>query len=359
MTILVTGGAGFIGANFILDWFAKSEEPIVNVDALTYAGNLFSLTEIGNDSRYFFEKVDICDEIKVCRILDKYQPRAIVHFAAESHVDRSIRGPHAFLRTNVQGTFALLQATLGYWRLLSAREKSAFRYVQVSTDEVYGSLDASETPFTEETRFAPNSPYAASKASADHFARSYYHTYGLPSIVTHCSNNYGRFQFPEKLIPLVILNSLSGRSLPIYGDGLNIRDWIHVEDHCTALRIVLDRGVAGENYNIGGRSEVSNIDLVRNICAILDRLRPWSRGAYENLIDFVEDRPGHDRRYAVDNSKIERELGWNPTRTLERGLLQTVNWYLSNQSWIESVKSEEYRTWMTLNYNQSVPGGIV
>jgi dTDP-glucose 4,6-dehydratase len=350
MTILVTGGAGFIGVNFILDWLADLGELVINVDALTYAGNLSSLASIANDRNYRFEHTDICNEDAVRDILKRHQPRAIIHFAAESHVDRSIHGPRAFLRTNVQGTFSLLQVTYDYWRLLPSRVKQAFRFVQVSTDEVYGSLGVEDLPFTETTPFAPNSPYSASKAGADHFARAWNHTFDFPCIVTHCSNNYGPFQFPEKLVPLVISNALAGEVLPIYGDGLNVRDWIHVRDHCAALRRILQTGTPGESYNIGGRSELTNIDLVRKICSILDRLRPRDNGRYDELISYVQDRAGHDRRYAIDNTKIEREIGWQPSETIETGLEKTVAWYLSNTKWVENTKTGAYREWINHNY---------
>jgi dTDP-glucose 4,6-dehydratase len=350
VTILVTGGAGFIGANFVLDWVAAVGEPVVNLDALTYAGNLQSLQPLERDSRHLFVKGDICDAGLVESLLATHRPRAIVHFAAESHVDRSIHGPGAFVHTNVQGTFTLLEAARSYWAGLEAGAKAAFRFLHVSTDEVYGTLKPGDPPFTEEHPYEPNSPYAASKAASDHLVRAWHHTYGLPVVTTNCSNNYGPLQFPEKLIPLMIVNALSGRPLPVYGDGLQVRDWLYVADHCAAIREVLARGRLGETYNIGGWNEQANIEIVKTICALLDQMRPGPAGSYTRLITHVADRPGHDRRYAIDARKLERELGWRPAETFETGIRKTCRWYLDNPGWIANVQSGGYRDWLATNY---------
>ncbi|MGA0610300.1 dTDP-glucose 4,6-dehydratase [Caldimonas sp. KR1-144] len=348
--ILVTGGAGFIGSNFVLDWLAHVGEPVVNLDALTYAGNLRNLEPLRHDTRHTFVRGDICDRMLIDRLLADHRPRAIVHLAAESHVDRSIQGPSAFIRTNIEGTFALLEAARAYWSRLPEHEQRLFRFHHVSTDEVYGSLDPDASPFTERHAYEPNSPYAASKAASDHLVRAWYHTYGLPVVTTNCSNNYGPLHFPEKLIPLMIVRALAGKPLPVYGDGLQVRDWLYVKDHCSAIREVLARGSAGETYNIGGRNEQTNIDIVRHICALLDELRPDPSGPYARLITHVADRPGHDRRYAIDAGKIERELGWRPTETFETGLRKTVQWYLANAEWVADVQSGAYRDWLAANY---------
>jgi len=335
--LLVTGGAGFIGANFVLSTIAATGEPIVTLDKLTYAGNLRNLDSLRGDARHTFVQGDICDRALLCQLLARHRPRAIVHFAAESHVDRSIAGPAPFVRTNVTGTFSLLEEARAHWSALPSAERDAFRFHHISTDEVYGSLGPAAPAFTEETPYAPNSPYAASKAAADHLVRAYHHTYGLPTITTNCSNNYGPYQFPEKLIPLTIAHAIAGQRLPVYGDGQNVRDWLYVLDHCAALREVLAHGRVGETYNIGGGWEKKNIDTVRTICALLDDLKPRPGGKHEDLIEFVSDRPGHDRRYAVDASKIARELGWRPQESFESGLAKTVRWYLDNQGWAEAV----------------------
>ncbi|MDH3372280.1 MAG: dTDP-glucose 4,6-dehydratase [Gammaproteobacteria bacterium] len=351
MTILVTGGAGFIGTNFVLDWLKAGDEPVVNLDKLTYAGNLRNLQSIANDTRHSFVQGDIAEPDTVPSVLSEHCPRAIVHFAAETHVDRSIHGPQNFIQTNVVGTFRLLEAALHYWRSLEDAQKNDFRVLNVSTDEVFGSLSPDDAPATEENRYAPNSPYSASKAAADHLVRSYFHTYGLPVITTLCSNNYGPYQFPEKLIPLMTVNGSRGQALPIYGDGKNIRDWLYVADHCTALRSVLDRGRPGEVYNIAGNCEMTNVDVVTQICSQLDDLS--SGNAVEprrDLIEFVSDRPGHDRRYALATAKIERELGWQPQETFATGIRKTVKWYLDNQAWLDEVTSGQYRQWLDLNY---------
>ncbi|HEY9099683.1 MAG TPA: dTDP-glucose 4,6-dehydratase [Thiobacillus sp.] len=350
--ILVTGGAGFIGSNFILDWLNDSDEAVVNLDLLTYAGNPESLAVLKNDPRYHFVHGDIGDRALVDQLLEKYQPRAIVNFAAESHVDRSIHGPEAFMQTNVMGTFHLLEATREHWTRLPKAEQSTFRFLHVSTDEVYGSLDPDDAPFTEATPFAPNSPYSASKASSDHLVRAYHHTYGLPVLTTNCSNNYGPYQFPEKLIPLMILNALRGHSLPIYGDGMNVRDWLYVADHCAAIRTVLANGRSGEIYNIGGWNEMPNIEIVSIVCGLLDEMHPDPEGSHARLITYVKDRPGHDRRYAIDARKIHDELGWKPVETFETGIRKTVRWYLENQQWVEHVVSGEYRQWIDANYSK-------
>lgn len=349
--ILVTGGAGFIGSNFVLDWLKENNEPVVNLDALTYAGNLENLQSLADDPRHIFMKGNICDKELVTSLLTKYKPRAIVHFAAESHVDRSIFGPDLFFETNVMGTLNLLECAKAYYdQLLSEKERLAFRFLHVSTDEVYGSLTFDEPAFTEETPYRPNSPYSASKASSDHAVRAWFHTYGFPVLTTNCSNNYGPYQFPEKLIPLVISNALARKPLPIYGDGLNIRDWLYVGDHCSAIRCVLEKGKIGETYNIGGHNERNNITIVRTICAILDEMRPHPDGSYANLITYVKDRPGHDRRYAIDSTKLQTELGWKPKECFETGIRKTVQWYLDHQNWVKNVQSGAYREWTVKQY---------
>ena len=350
--ILVTGGAGFIGSNFILDWLARSGEPVLNLDKLTYAGNPANLAAVQEDLRYRFVRGDICDRPLLSRLFAEHRPRAVLHFAAESHVDRSLHGAEDFIRTNVLGTFSLLEEARAYWRSLPARESGQFRFLHVSTDEVYGSLGPEEPAFTEATAYAPNSPYAASKAASDHLVRACHHSYGLPTLTTNCSNNYGPFQFPEKLVPLVIMNATSGKPLPVYGDGQNVRDWLHVEDHCSALATVLERGRPGEVYNIGGRSEQRNIDVVRAICTLLDELRPRTGGPHAGLIAFVKDRPGHDRRYAIDCGKIERELGWHPNESFASGLRRTVQWYLDHPDWVRDVQTGEYRNWIAVQYGE-------
>ncbi|MBB3291955.1 dTDP-glucose 4,6-dehydratase [Mitsuaria sp. BK045] len=350
MTILVTGGAGFIGSNFVLDWFKTSDEPVVNLDALTYAGNLENLASLKDDARHVFVKGDICDRALVDQLLATHRPRAIVHFAAESHVDRSIHGPGAFMRTNVEGTFTLLEAARGYWSALEGEAKAAFRFHHVSTDEVYGSLKAEDPPFAETNPYEPNSPYSASKAASDHLVRAWHHTYGLPVVTTNCSNNYGPYHFPEKLIPLMIVNALAGKPLPVYGDGQQIRDWLYVTDHCSGIRAVLAGGTLGETYNIGGWNEKANIDIVKTVCALLDELRPDPAGPYARLITYVKDRPGHDRRYAIDARKIERDLGWRPAETFETGIRKTVQWYLANEDWASRVLSGAYREWVSKQY---------
>jgi dTDP-glucose 4,6-dehydratase len=351
--ILVTGGAGFIGSNFVLQWLTSEAIPVVNLDKLTYAGNLENLEGASADQRYSFERGDICDREFVQKVLLRCRPRAVVHFAAESHVDRSIHGPDDFIRTNVNGTFSLLEEVRGYWNGLGAEDKAGFRFLHVSTDEVYGSLRAEDPPFSEATPYSPNSPYSATKAGSDHLVRAYHHTYGLPTLTTNCSNNYGPYQFPEKLIPLVILNAMNGKPLPVYGDGQNVRDWLFVADHCEAVRTVLARGVTGETYNIGGGNEKPNIEIVRTVCAILDELRPGDAVVpHHQLISFVKDRPGHDRRYAIDAHKIERELGWRPRETFETGIRKTIEWYLSNENWVRGVTSGSYRQWMAAQYSQ-------
>ncbi|MEM5369007.1 dTDP-glucose 4,6-dehydratase [Paraburkholderia azotifigens] len=341
--ILVTGGAGFIGANFVIDWFNTVDETVVNVDKLTYAGNLGTLESLRGDGSHIFVREDICDGQAMDFLLAQYQPRAILHFAAESHVDRSIRGPDEFMQTNVIGTFTLLEAARRYWQGLPEAEREAFRFLHISTDEVFGSLSMQAPPFTEKHPYAPNSPYSASKASSDHLVRAWHHTYGLPTLTTHCSNNYGPYQFPEKLIPLTITRALGGKPLPVYGDGLNVRDWLYVGDHCKAIRAVLARGRPGETYNIGGCNEVTNISVVHALCRLLDERRPSASGSYCNQIAAVADRPGHDRRYAIDASKLERELGWRPEETFETGLRKTVDWYLGHPRWVSEVSSGEYR----------------
>jgi dTDP-glucose 4,6-dehydratase len=348
--ILVTGGAGFIGANFVLDWIDATGEAVLNLDALTYAGNLESLASLNGNPMHVFVHGDITDRPLLERLLAEHRPRAIVHFAAESHVDRSIHGPAAFMRTNVEGTFALLEAARAYWGGLAASDKAGFRFHHVSTDEVYGSLAPGDAPFTEQHAYEPNSPYSASKAASDHLVRAWHHTYGLPVLTTNCSNNYGPYHFPEKLIPLMIVNALGGKPLPVYGDGQQVRDWLYVKDHCAAIREVLARGTVGETYNIGGWNEKPNIEIVRTICALLDEMRPDSAGSYARLISHVTDRPGHDRRYAIDARKLERELGWRPAETFETGIRKTVRWYLDHADWVARVQSGAYRDWVATNY---------
>ncbi|MEO7497837.1 MAG: dTDP-glucose 4,6-dehydratase [Massilia sp.] len=349
--ILVTGGAGFIGSNFVLDWLAQSDEPVINLDKLTYAGNLNNLTTLKDDPRHIFVRADICDQRAVSELLALHRPRAIVHFAAESHVDRSIHGPGEFINTNINGTFSLLEAARAYWSALADDAKAAFRFLHVSTDEVYGTLGPNDAPFTETTACAPNSPYSASKAASDHLVRSYHHTYGMPVLTTNCSNNYGPYHFPEKLIPLIIANALAGKPLPIYGDGMQVRDWLFVSDHCTAIRRVLAAGTPGEVYNVGGWNEMANIEVVHTLCDILDQQAPKDT-SYRAQITYVQDRPGHDRRYAIDASKLERELGWKPAETFETGIRKTVSWYLANQAWVADVQSGAYLNWVEKNYAQ-------
>ena len=350
MTILVTGGAGFVGSNFVLDWLAQSDEPVVNLDALTYAGNPANLAALQDDERHVFVHGDIGHRALVDRLLTEHQPRAIVHFAAESQVDRSIHGPAAFMKTNVDGTFTLLEAARAHWQQLDAAGQAAFRFHHVSTDEVYGSLGPGEPAFTETHPYAPNSPYSASKAASDHLVRAWHHTYGLPALTTNCSNNYGPFHFPDRLIPLVIVNALAGKPLPVYGDGRQVRDWLYVADHCSAIRAVLARGRVGEVYNVGGFNEKPNIEIVHTICRLLDELRPDAAGPYERLITHVADRPGHDRRYAIDARKLERELGWRPAETFETGIRKTVRWVLGHADWVAQVQSGAYRDWVATNY---------
>jgi len=351
MTILVTGGAGFIGANFVHDWLAATPEPVVNLDKLTYAGNMGNLKALQGNNSHVFVHGDIGDHDLALNLLKQHTPRAIINFAAESHVDRSIHSPDDFIQTNIVGVFRLLDATRGYWNELNAADKAAFRFLHVSTDEVYGSLEPNDPAFSEEKKYEPNSPYSASKAASDHLVRAYHHTYGLPVLTTNCSNNYGPYQFPEKLIPLVIHNALKGKPLPIYGDGRNVRDWLYVGDHCSAVAAVLARGRVGETYNIGGDNEKANIDVVHTLCDILDQERPKSGGgSYRDQITFVTDRPGHDRRYAIDASKITTELGWRAAETFETGVRRTVRWYLDNQAWVENVTSGAYRDWIASQY---------
>ena len=349
--IFVTGGAGFIGSNFVLDWLAQTGEPVLNLDKLTYAGNRENFASLGGDNRHVFVQGDIGDSALVDRLLTEHKPRAIVNFAAESHVDRSIHGPEDFIQTNIMGTFRLLESTRAYWGALQPNEKSAFKFLHVSTDEVYGSLAKTDPAFTETHRYEPNSPYSASKAASDHLVRAYHHTYGMPVLTTNCSNNYGPYHFPEKLIPLMIVNALAGKNLPVYGDGMQIRDWLYVKDHCSAIRRVLEAGRVGEVYNVGGWNEKPNIEIVNTICALLDELRPKAGGtSYRSQITYVTDRPGHDRRYAIDAGKIERELGWKPAETFDTGIRKTVQWYLDNQSWVSNVQSGAYREWVQTNY---------
>jgi dTDP-glucose 4,6-dehydratase len=349
--ILVTGGAGFIGGNFVLDWLAQSDEAIINLDALTYAGNRENLASLEANAKHIFVHGDIGDSTLVSDLLTRYQPRAIINFAAESHVDRSIHGPEDFIQTNIVGTFKLLEATRAYWGNLQGEAKQNFRFLHVSTDEVYGSLAKDESAFTETHQYEPNSPYSASKAASDHLVRAYHHTYGMPVLTTNCSNNYGPYHFPEKLIPLMIVNALAGKPLPVYGDGQQIRDWLYVKDHCSAIRRVLAAGKVGEVYNVGGWNEKPNLDIVHTVCALLDELRGRADArSYAEQITYVTDRPGHDRRYAIDASKIERELGWKPAETFETGIRKTVLWYLENQAWVANVQSGNYREWVAKNY---------
>ena len=362
--ILVTGSAGFIGANFVLDWCAQQDEPVISLDKLTYAGNLENLSSLKNNPKHIFVQGDIGDAELVGKLLAQHRPRAVVNFAAESHVDRSIHGPEDFIQTNIVGTFHLLEAVRAYWSAMADSEKAGFRFLHVSTDEVYGSLAKDEPAFTETHRYEPNSPYSASKAASDHLVRAYHHTYGLPVLTTNCSNNYGPYHFPEKLIPLMIVNALAGKNLPVYGDGQQIRDWLYVKDHCSAIRCVLEKGRLGEVYNVGGWNEKANLDIVHIVCDILDELRPLnnpqssilnpqsSLPTYRSLITFVTDRPGHDRRYAIDARKIERELGWKPAETFETGIRKTVQWYLDNQGWVNNVLSGNYRQWVEKNYSE-------
>ncbi|MBS0426078.1 MAG: dTDP-glucose 4,6-dehydratase [Proteobacteria bacterium] len=349
--ILVTGGAGFIGANFVLDWLAGSTEAVVNLDKLTYAGNLQTLASASDNPRHVFVQGDIGDTSLVARLLAEHRPRAVVNFAAESHVDRSIHGPEDFVQTNVLGTFRLLEAVRGHWAGLPEVEKTAFRFLHVSTDEVYGTLSATDRAFTETNRYEPNSPYSASKAASDHLVRAWHHTYGLPVLTTNCSNNYGPYHFPEKLIPLMIVNALAGKSLPVYGDGMQVRDWLYVKDHCSAIRRVLEAGKLGETYNVGGWNEKPNIEIVHTVCALLDELKPRDDGkSYAQQISYVTDRPGHDRRYAINARKLERELGWKPAETFESGIRKTVEWYLANAEWVRNVQSGAYRDWVNKQY---------
>lgn len=349
--ILVTGGAGFIGANFVLDWIAQSGEGVVNLDKLTYAGNLETLASLKDNAGHVFVQGDIGDSALVDKLLAEYKPRAVVNFAAESHVDRSIHGPEDFVQTNVLGTFRLLESVRGYWNAVPADQKEGFRFLHVSTDEVYGSLSATDPAFTEENKYEPNSPYSASKAASDHLVRAWHHTYGLPVVTTNCSNNYGPFHFPEKLIPLMIVNALAGKSLPVYGDGMQVRDWLYVKDHCSAIRRVLEAGRLGETYNVGGWNEKPNIEIVNTVCALLDDLLPRADGkSHREQITYVTDRPGHDRRYAIDARKIERELGWKPAETFDTGIRKTVEWYLANGEWVRNVQSGAYREWVQKHY---------
>jgi len=349
--IFITGGAGFIGANFVLDWLAQTSEPVINLDKLTYAGNLETLASLQGDARHIFVQGDIGDSGLVTRLLIEHQPRAVINFAAESHVDRSIHGPGDFIQTNIVGTFHLLDAVRGYWGGLQGEAKEAFRFLHVSTDEVYGSLGADDAAFTETHRYEPNSPYSASKAASDHLVRAWHHTYGLPVITTNCSNNYGPYHFPEKLIPLMIVNALAGKPLPVYGDGMQVRDWLYVKDHCSAIRRVLEAGRLCETYNVGGWNEKPNIEIVRTVCTLLDELRPKADGtSYLTLITYVKDRPGHDRRYAIDARKLENELGWKPAETFESGIRKTVQWYLANPEWVVNVQSGAYREWVQTQY---------
>ena len=351
MTVLITGGAGFIGANFVLDWVAHTAEKIVNLDKLTYAGNLESLASLKHNPQHVFVQGDIGDADLLTRLLAEHQPRAVLNFAAESHVDRSIHGPGDFIETNIVGTFRLLESVRGYWQALSAEDQAKFRFLHVSTDEVYGSLSPQDPAFTEQHQYEPNSPYSASKAASDHLVRAWHHTYGLPVLTTNCSNNYGPLHFPEKLIPLMIVNALAGKPLPVYGDGMQVRDWLYVKDHCSAIRRVLEGGRLGETYNVGGWNEKPNIEIVKTVCALLDELRPRSDGqTYATQITYVKDRPGHDRRYAIDARKLEKELGWKPAETFETGIRKTVAWYLENSEWVAHVQSGAYREWVTKQY---------
>jgi dTDP-glucose 4,6-dehydratase len=352
--ILVTGGAGFIGSNFVLDWCSLVQQPVVNVDALTYAGNLENLGGLANDPKHVFVHADVADSALMDQVLRQHQPKAVVHFAAESHVDRSIHGPEAFVQTNIVGTFRLLEAVRKFWNDLEPAAKAAFRFLHVSTDEVYGSLAADSPAFTETHPYEPNSPYSASKAASDHLVRAYHHTYGLPTLTTNCSNNYGPYHFPEKLIPLMIVNALAGKNLPVYGDGMQIRDWLYVKDHCSAIRRVLEAGRVGETYNIGGWNEKPNIEIVNTVCTLLDEMRPRQDGkSYSTQITYVQDRPGHDRRYAIDASKIHEELGWKPAETFASGIRKTVQWYLSNADWVAHVQNGSYRDWLQKHYRET------
>jgi dTDP-glucose 4,6-dehydratase len=349
--IFITGGAGFIGANFVLDWLAQSDEPVINLDKLTYAGNLETLASLQGDTRHLFVQGDIGDSTLIDRLLTEHQPRAVINFAAESHVDRSIHGPGDFVQTNIVGTFHLLEAIRGYWSGLQDEAKAGFRFLHVSTDEVYGSLGPDDAAFTEAHRYEPNSPYSASKAASDHLVRAWHHTYGLPVVTTNCSNNYGPYHFPEKLIPLMIVNALAGKPLPVYGDGMQVRDWLFVKDHCSAIRRVLEAGRLCETYNVGGWNEKPNIEIVHTVCALLDELRPKADGSsYQTQITYVKDRPGHDRRYAIDARKLESELGWKPAETFESGIRKTVQWYLANPEWVANVQSGAYREWVQTQY---------
>lgn len=351
MTILVTGGAGFIGGNFVLDWFQEHDEPVVNLDKLTYAGNLETLKPLRGNASHIFIRGDIGDRALVGALLEQHQPRAVINFAAESHVDRSIHGPGEFIETNIVGTYNLLEAVRGYWGALDSQDKESFRFLHVSTDEVYGTLAADAPAFTENNTYEPNSPYSASKAASDHLVRAWHHTYGLPVLTTNCSNNYGPYHFPEKLIPLMIVNALSGKALPVYGDGMQIRDWLYVKDHCSAIRCVLEAGVLGETYNVGGWNEKPNIEIVRTICGLLDEMQPRGDGkSYSEQITYVTDRPGHDRRYAIDATKIHKVLGWKPAETFETGIQKTVEWYLDNMDWVRHIISGEYRQWIERQY---------
>ncbi|WP_063583717.1 dTDP-glucose 4,6-dehydratase [Achromobacter ruhlandii] len=353
MSIIVTGGAGFIGSNFVLDWLAQSDETVITLDKLTYAGNIENLATVKHHPSHVFVHGDIGDAALVSRLLTEYQPRAVLNFAAESHVDRSIRGPGEFIQTNIVGTFNLLEAVRAFWSQLSEKAKEDFRFLHVSTDEVYGSLDAKAPAFTESNRYEPNSPYSASKAASDHLVRAYHHTFGLPVLTTNCSNNYGPYHFPEKLIPLVIHNALAGKPLPIYGDGQQIRDWLYVQDHCSAIRRVLKAGKPGETYNVGGWNEKANLEVVHTLCDLLDELSPRADGqSYRTQITFVKDRPGHDKRYAIDASRLERELGWKPAETFETGIRKTVSWYLQNQAWVSNITSGAYRDWVKAQYSE-------
>jgi dTDP-glucose 4,6-dehydratase len=356
-SVLVTGGAGFIGSNFLLGWMKHTDSAVANLDLLTYAGNAANLAELEGEPRYTFVLGDICDAELVGALLREHRPQAVVHFAAESHVDRSITSPEAFIRTNVMGTFTLLEQARAYWKELSEADRAGFRFLHVSTDEVYGSLGPEDPAFSETTAYSPNSPYAASKAGSDHLVRAYHHTFGMPVLTTNCSNNYGPFQFPEKLIPLMILNALEEKPLPVYGDGKNVRDWLFVEDHCAAIRRVLEAGEPGETYNVGGNSERANIDVVTTICDLVDEMRPTTVGRRRKLITYVRDRPGHDRRYAIDARKLASELGWKPAEGFEGGLRKTVSWYLDHPEWVESVRTGAYREWIDTNYAERLETG--
>ena len=352
--ILVTGGAGFIGSNFVLNWCAQTQESVVNLDKLTYAGNVHNVQSLQGNPQHIFVQADIADSAVLDELLSKHQPRAIVHFAAESHVDRSIHGPEDFIQTNIVGTFRLLEAVRAYHKGLDAKAQAAFRFLHVSTDEVYGSLKQGDPAFTEKNIYEPNSPYSASKAASDHLVRAYHHTYGLPVLTTNCSNNYGPYHFPEKLIPLMIVNALAGKPLPVYGDGMQIRDWLYVSDHCSAIRRVLEAGTPGETYNVGGWNEKPNIEIVKTICALLDELRPKADGSrYTSQISYVTDRPGHDRRYAIDATKIHKELGWKPVETFDSGIRKTVQWYLDHADWVAQVQSGAYREWVHKQYSDA------